>query len=280
MFVVPTCNRIAAKSRQRPQSQMTSSEITRERRLPPARGRCPSPPVAAAAPAAVATAIATAIATATAPATAPAGSATETETAVLMRAVSAGCRVSFAQLYELTSSRLFAIVRRIHKDNADAEDVLQETYIKIWDRSAQFDATRGEAVHWMGSIAHFSAIDHLRRASVRPHSRNARPTVEDEPYAGLACPQPQPQDHAMRAEETRAVQEQLRMLTTDQRESLTLAFYDGLSQQEISARLGRPLGTVKSWMRRAFSNLRQPLQAHQNLLGTLPAIRDQACQTP
>ena len=188
----------------------------------------------------------------------------EDELAALLHAVRDGCRPSFARLYGLTSPRLFGIVLRVNADRAEAEDVLQEVYVKVWSRCAQFDANKGSAIFWLAGICHHSAIDSLRRRQRRPQARFT--SLNDEDGNGcdsLPSPEPQPLELAIRARGAEAVQRCLRALTIDQRESLSLAFHDGLSHREIAARLGRPVGTVKTWLRRALAQLRPVLADHR-----------------
>ena len=180
----------------------------------------------------------------------------------LVHAVRGGCRASFAQLYQLTSQRLFGIVVRINRDRAEAQDVLQEVYVKIWTRCVQFDAREGQAIHWLTAIAHHCAIDSLRRGRVRPLHGRTTATDADDPYAGVPSTEPQPQEVLRQARAAEAVQRCMASLTSEQREALTLAFYDGLSHDEIARELGRPIGTVKSWIRRSLITMRPTLIDH------------------
>lgn len=184
------------------------------------------------------------------------------ELIALMHAVRAGCRASFAQLYVRTSPRLFAVVLRINRDRDEAQDVLQEVYIKVWTRCAQYDPREGRAIHWLVGIAHHSAIDSLRRGRVRPRHGRAIEADVDDPYAGLPSAEPQPQEVLRQARAAEAVQRCLAALTVEQRDALMLAFYDGLSHDEIARELGRPVGTVKSWIRRSLMAMRPTLIDH------------------
>ena len=186
------------------------------------------------------------------------------ELAALLLAVRDGSRPSFARLYMLTSPRLFGIVLRVNADRAEAEDVLQEVYVKVWNRCAQFDANKGSAIYWLAGICHHSAIDSLRRRQRRPQARFI-PTGDDHEDAcdSLPSAEPQPLDLVIRARGAEAVQRCVRALPIEQRESLSLAFHDGLSHREIAERLGRPVGTVKTWLRRSLAQLRPVLLDHR-----------------
>ena len=189
---------------------------------------------------------------------------TDQTLSALLQAVQNGCIASFERLYGLTSPRLFGIVLRIHPDGAEAEDVLQDVYLKVWCRCAQFDADKGSVMHWLSGIARYSAINGHRRRSSRPSTINRSIDDDDpDPYAGIESSDPQPLDLMIRERSAAAVREGLRLLSNEQRESLTLAYCDGLSHAQIASRLGQPVGTVKSWLRRAHEVLRPALSAHR-----------------
>ena len=190
---------------------------------------------------------------------------TDQTLAALLQAVQNGCMTSFERLYNMTSPQLFGIVLRIHPDGAEAEDVLQDVYLKVWCRCAQFDADRGSVMHWLSSIARYSAIDGLRQRSSRPsvYYRSISDDDDPDPYAGIESADLQPLDVVIRERSTAALREGLRLLSNEQRESLTLAHCDGLSHAQIALRLGQPVGTVKSWLRRAYGELRPALSVHR-----------------
>lgn len=182
---------------------------------------------------------------------------------VLLHAVRNGCPTSFQTLYERTSPRLFGLVLRIIPDRAEAEDVLQEVYVNAWTRCVQFDADKGCAMNWLVGIARYSAIDSLRRRGTGRLRVHFSPIDEDDAYAGLPSSDLQPLDGVIFARRAAAVREGLRGLSNEQRECLMLAYCDGLSHTEIADRLGRPVGTVKSWVRRALLSMRPALAAHR-----------------
>jgi RNA polymerase sigma-70 factor (ECF subfamily) len=163
----------------------------------------------------------------------------------LLLASANGCNTSFARLYEHTHRRMFGIVLRIVRHRGEAEEVLQDVYVRAWVRSNQFDSQPGLVIHWLASIAHRAAIDCRRRASRRPSDANPGVNEED-PYGHLAPPYACPPDAFELEQRHRLVRQQLDALPGDQKESLTMAFLDGLTHPEIAARLSCPLGTVKS----------------------------------
>lgn len=180
------------------------------------------------------------------------------ELTALLHGVAQGCRTSFARLYNLTQRRLFSIVLKIQTNHAEAEEVLQEVYLKAWNRCAQFDARKGQVICWLAGIARYSAIDSLRRLDSRPQGRFAA-ADDDDPYEGLASTDLQPLELVIEASEAGAVKRCMYDLSIQPREIVYLAFYDGLSHAEIARRIGRPLGTVKSWLRKSLAVMRPAL---------------------
>ena len=181
------------------------------------------------------------------------------ELAQLLQNVQGRCALSFARLYALTNARLFGIVLRINRDRPEAEEILQEVYFKAWQHCHQFDATRGVVVHWLAGIAHNTAISSLRRRSCRPIARHEG---GEEDYAACVSDWPQQCEILAQAQAARAVGEGLARLSNEQRHCLTLAFFDGLSHAEIALQVGKPLGTVKSSVRRALVAMRPSLTEH------------------
>ena len=182
----------------------------------------------------------------------------DVELTAVLHGVGQGCRTSFARLYNLTQRRLFSIVLKIQTNHSEAEEVLQEVYLKAWNRCAQFDARKGQVICWLAGIARYSAIDNLRRLDSRPQGRFAA-ADDDDPYEGLASNELQPLELVIEAREAGAVKRCMYDLSIQQREILYLAFYDGLTHAEIARRLGRPLGTVKSWLRHSLAIMRPAL---------------------
>jgi RNA polymerase sigma factor (sigma-70 family) len=173
-----------------------------------------------------------------------------------------GDRRAFAQLYERTSGHLFAVVLRIQRDRAQAEDLLQEIYVSVWKAAASFDAARAQPLTWLTHIARNRAIDSLRRAQAQPRlestSRDVDDNGDDRPDATetLADAGPGPLDLLGRAADRRQLGACMERLSPPQRQSVALAFFDGLSHAEVAEHLREPLGTVKSWVRRALATLK------------------------
>ncbi|MDO9092277.1 MAG: sigma-70 family RNA polymerase sigma factor [Rubrivivax sp.] len=181
------------------------------------------------------------------------------ELAQLLAKTGLGDRAAFARLYERSSGHLLAVVLRIQRDRALAEDLLQEVYVSVWKAAASFDAARSQPLTWMTHIARNRAIDSLRRAQAQPRLESTtRDEDDDRPDANeaLADESPGPLDLLGLASQKRQLSACMEHLTPPQRQSVALAFFDGLSHAEVAAQLREPLGTVKSWVRRALNTLK------------------------
>jgi RNA polymerase sigma factor (sigma-70 family) len=186
------------------------------------------------------------------------------ELAGLLSRTALGDRAAFAQLYERTSGHLFAVLLRVQRDRALAEDLLQEVYVNVWRAAGGFDAMRSQPLTWLTSIARNRAIDSLRRTQTQPQLLSTTREVDDDddsPDAVERAPDdsPGPLDLLDRACDERQLHRCMDGLSASQRQSLALAFYDGLSHAEVAEHLCQPLGTVKSWLRRALQTLKQCL---------------------
>jgi len=182
--------------------------------------------------------------------------------ALLARAA-LGDREAFARLYDRSSPHLLGVILRINRDRAQAEDLLQEVYVSIWRAAGTFDAAQSQPLTWLTSIARNRAIDSLRRKQTEPQTRPA-PLNDDEDrdvYDDVADPAPGPVALLGEASEARALTHCLDQLSGPQRQSVALAFYDGLTHAEVAAQMRQPLGTVKSWVRRALQALKSCLDS-------------------
>lgn len=169
-----------------------------------------------------------------------------------------GDRAAFAQLYERTSAHLFAVVLRINRDRAQAEDILQEVYVTLWRAAQNFDSAQSQPLTWLTSIARNRAIDSLRRRQVEPPFQTTVPGTEEnrDVYDMLPSDAPGPLEMLARASEARELAACMEHLSAPQRQCVALAFFDGRSHAEVAAQIGQPLGSVKSWLRRALIALK------------------------
>jgi len=177
-----------------------------------------------------------------------------------------GDRAAFATLYERSSAHLFAVVLRINRDRAQAEDILQEVYVNVWRSAQSFDAAQSQPLTWLTSIARNRAIDSLRRAQTQPQIQPASTSGGDDAeeadvYDQVADDSAGPLELLSRAADARALSHCMQGLSAQQRQSVALAFFDGLSHAEVAEQLKQPLGTVKSWVRRALLSLKSCLES-------------------
>ena len=184
------------------------------------------------------------------------------ELAQLLARAGLGDRAAFAGLYERTSGHLFAVLLRIQRDRAVAEELLQEVYVAVWKAAAGFDAARSQPLTWLTHIARHRAIDSLRRSQTQPRteSLHAMDDDSDNLLDSVASDIPGPLDLLGQASDARELAQCMERLSPPQRQSVALAFFDGLSHAEVAAQLQQPLGTVKSWVRRALATLKSCLE--------------------
>jgi RNA polymerase sigma-70 factor (ECF subfamily) len=168
--------------------------------------------------------------------------------ALLVR-VAAGDRAALRAVYVRQSTRLFGIAMAILRDRATAADVMQDAFLRVWQRAGQFDAARGEASVWLSSIVRYAALDVARRRGREIPSDD--PALGDRPVAADAL------ELLAATEEGGRLRACLDQLEPKNREGIVLAFVHGLSHPQIAARLALPLGTVKSWIRRGLLSLRE-----------------------
>jgi RNA polymerase sigma factor (sigma-70 family) len=159
-------------------------------------------------------------------------------------------------IYRATSAKLFGIALRILGDRAEAEDVLQEVYINLWQHAARFDAERASPISWLATFARNRAVDRLRRltagGAMRREPLDAADAVPD--------PAPRADDQLVSAGEAQALHRCIDALEVRQREAIRAAWFDGLSYPELASRAAVPLGTMKSWIRRGLIQLKECLE--------------------
>jgi RNA polymerase sigma-70 factor (ECF subfamily) len=154
-------------------------------------------------------------------------------------------------VYTATSAKLYGIVSRILRRRDLAEEVLQEVYIRVWQRASEFDPTISSPVTWLAAIARNRALDDMRRKPMG--SLDDRPDLlkllnADDALAGHE-----------RAEQRRRLQACLDQLETEKRNVVLLAYYYGMTRKEIADRTNRPVSTVKTWLRRSLARLKDCL---------------------
>lgn len=176
-----------------------------------------------------------------------------TRLGALLRKVADGDRDAFEAVYQLASGRLFAICLHLLRDRGEAEDVLQEVFTSVWRKARQFDPGKASAMTWLSMTARNRAIDRLRAAP--PRAMDDLSVIDDLPD-GDAQP-PQAAEHASDRERLARC---LDALESKRRALIRAAFLDGASYEELARRIGSPLGSVKSWIRRGLGQLRVCLE--------------------
>jgi RNA polymerase sigma factor (sigma-70 family) len=174
--------------------------------------------------------------------------------AALVRRIVDRDREAFDALYDRHAAAVYGIARRVLRDLALAEDVVQEVFLEIWSRPERFDPNRGTLRTWLLMIAHRRSVDAVRSAA-------ACRAVYVDPIDDLGPPAEDTQDAALRHADIETVQHALAALPVDQRRALLLAYWGGHTQAEIAALTGVPIGTVKSRVYSGFHRLRAQLRA-------------------
>ena len=163
---------------------------------------------------------------------------------------------AFADLYQLTASKLYGVALRILRRQDWTEEVLQECYVNIWNHAGDYAVQKSAPLTWMTSIVRNRCLDWLRR----PH----RETGGEEYDIAVEAWQddaPGPMEQLMSAAESNALARCMQQLEAKQRQSIMLAFFHGLSHSELASHMRQPLGTVKTWVRRGLERLKGCLGA-------------------
>ena len=178
----------------------------------------------------------------------------------LLTAVASHDEAALARLYDRYRVILFGLLMRILNNREEAEDVLQEVFLQVWRRAADFDENRGRPFTWLVTLTRSRGIDRLRTLAARERVAVAGARDESEAVSDAAT-------DAFRSEQRGLVTNALAQLPDEQQRPLMLAYFDGLTQTEIAARLGAPLGTVKTRMRTGMMKLRELLAGKDESFG-------------
>lgn len=161
---------------------------------------------------------------------------------------------AMADLYDRYGRLAFSLILRIVRDREMAEDLVQETFLRVWTRAQAFDGERGALGPWLLAVARNRAIDYLRSADGRM-ARSSYELVEVESPALFA----NLEREVVTADQARRIREALTKLDPNYRTVIELAYFEGLSQTEMADKLSQPLGTIKTWVRAALKSLRDSL---------------------
>lgn len=167
--------------------------------------------------------------------------------------VALGDREAFDALYDATSSKLHAVCLSVLKDRPEAEETLQDVYIKVWQNASRYASNGLSPMTWLITIARNRAIDRLR-------ARRARPTdpahVLDDVSDRIASDDPGPETVTIRAQERRMLDECLALLADQQAGAVRAVYLEGATYADLAAREGKPINTVRSWLRRSLLRLK------------------------
>lgn len=178
---------------------------------------------------------------------------------MLLSRVALQDRAALRSLYDATAGRLLAIVQRMLDDRAAAEDVIQDTFVTVWSRAAQFPALRTSPLAWLTTIARHRAIDLLRRR--RPEVPLSWQDDDGQDHEhDIAADGGTPPDQLQERQDEGRLALCVGRLDDAPRQAVLLAYYEGLTHEELALRLRRPLGTVKTWVRRSLQQLKACLE--------------------
>lgn len=164
--------------------------------------------------------------------------------------VAMGDRGAFDALYDATSAKLYAICLSVLKDRPEAEETLQEVYIRIWKSADRYAVNGLSPMTWLITIARNRAIDRLRARSARPASAG------EDAAATVAAPGPGPEAAVIRAQERRMLDECLSQLADQQADAVRAVYLEGVTYADLAQRAGKPINTVRSWLRRSLLRLK------------------------
>ena len=167
--------------------------------------------------------------------------------------VADGDRAALQEVYRRTSAKLYGVCLRIFPEPEDAQDVLQDAYINVWQRAGSFDPARASPITWLVTLTRNRAIDRLR-------SRGKRITTPIEDAHDIADDRPDAEACLIAADGDARIHGCVEALAKGDASLIRTAFFDGATYADIAARASTPLGTIKSRMRRALMKLRDCLQ--------------------
>ena len=168
----------------------------------------------------------------------------------LLAAVAKGDEAAFERLYGATRAKLYGVILRILRKPELADEVMQETYLKVWKSAGQFDPALATPITWMVAMARNRAIDIVRK--------KADVSVEDSPEAlGVAADTPPPLARREMTEELRRLLGCLGKLDPEKQRIVLLAYYSGWSREQLSHKLDIPVNTIKTWLRRSLLEIRE-----------------------
>ena len=179
---------------------------------------------------------------------------TSIDLAEMLAKTGQGDRQAFEMLYQTTSAKLFALALRILGNRDLAEEALQDAFVKIWHSADTYHADKSAVMTWMTTVVRNRCLD-LLRSKTSEVSLN-----EDQSFDDWASDNLGPMDEAATKSETKALLRCMKQLEPLQRQAFALSYFKGLAHEELSAQLAQPLGTVKTWLRRGLTTLKNCME--------------------
>jgi RNA polymerase sigma-70 factor (ECF subfamily) len=174
---------------------------------------------------------------------------------------------AMADLYDRFGRLAYSLIFSVVREASIAEDLVQETFLRVWNRAAGFDPERGALGPWLLAVARNRAIDHIRSARAKMDRNVTELDIFERTEHGAASNFVDMERDVLNADSARRIKAAMSKLSQNHQKVIELAYYEGLSQTEMAARLGQPLGTVKTWVRTALKHLKDELGG-SNLSGS------------
>jgi RNA polymerase sigma-70 factor (ECF subfamily) len=190
--------------------------------------------------------------------TRPAETTQVSSEALLLQRIEKRDPAAISELYDLHSAILYTVILRIVSNEAEAEDVLQEVFLRVWERAGTYNAELSAPLVWLTRVARNLAIDRLRSKTTRARSREDG--LDTHPELRDTGDRSSPEQSTIRSQEQRAIASALATLSSEQRVLIECAYFQGYTQSELAALFKIPLGTVKTRIRSGMSSLRRQLQ--------------------
>jgi len=159
---------------------------------------------------------------------------------------------ALGELYDKYGRLVYSLILRVVRDSGTAEDLVQETFIRVWNRVQSFDSQKGSIAPWILAVARNRAIDYLRSAQARHDPVELNQMDHPSLYSEM-------ETDLLNRDSARRIQTAMQKLPDTQRQVIEFAYFEGLSQTEMAERMGQPLGTIKTWVRSALRVLREEL---------------------
>lgn len=176
----------------------------------------------------------------------------QAEIEALLARIAMHDRRAFDLLYEKTSPKLFGVALRMTKDRSEAEDLLQDAYVRIWQRAGAFRPGQGSAMGWLVALTRNICIDRLRKREL--------PVAPMEMAEDIFDPNPNPETELQQSEARAQIDACLEELDDQRADAVRSAYLEGWSYQELADRFGKPLNTMRTWLRRSLMRLRACLE--------------------